>query len=633
MHRISIKKVIVCLVSVFMLVTCTSCKAEKPYMVSEYLNYLSNSSGIDNSFNIESNFNSLEKWGVVIDSDIKYINDELNYAFLSKTICNLIEEKGNPLGILKSKGWINKSVSAVKKVNKGWAQSVVDKAVNYINNKTFESKYEYRYRNTIKNINDELYINDVIYDDSSNSYKVVCNIDENDVEYRDAEFEDVFSYLDIEDSFTLDLSNSEVIPLQKEEIDTSYINNKFTLLASKNHVFNKDGFRISYSINSSGLDVHVSKKVDKLTIYGDASINSIKPSFKWTYDSGDLKNCYFNIKMNTTSSLGVTIGKYGNYYLKFKDLDSSSFINKVKSMFVPKADEIEAEIPICQIKTPIPSIPFEYINMTVGIKLYASGKAEIVIYNSHNIGFETKNGNIRYFWEHNDDFDGIIRASAKSAIALNVGLDATEFRLCDIELDGGLKSEVSSTIHLYDTDFNKSEVKSDIEYSTLEDISKDNPYVKVCGDVSLYWLLDLLCNTSKSVLYKMGFSKTFHILDDNNQVFGNLHHIENGQFVKSCTRKGSTAIKNNSFNVSVSSKIVLNTTAEVLLKGETFNIEVVSLPENYALKDIKYISSDTSVAIVENGIIKAIKPGSSKINVHTSDGKYNTYINILVSTS
>lgn len=616
----------------FILVTCASCKADEPYYVYQYLNYLSNTSGIDSSLNIENNFVSLQKWGIVISSDINYINDELDYAFLSKTICKLINENGNPLDIVKSKGWINVNKNIDSKVDKNTAESIVDNAVKYINNQTFKPKYEYKYRNVVKEKEDELKIDDIVYDSIDNTYKVVTNVNEDDIEYEDAEFEDVFSYLDIEDSFELDLSQSEVIPLQQEEIDTSYINNKYTLLASKNHVFNSNGFRISYTINSSGIDVHVSKKIDKLTIYADASVNSIKPNFKWTYETNDLKNCYFNVKMNTTSSLGVTVGKYGNYYLKFKDLDSSSFMNTLKSMIVPKAEEVEATIPICEIKTPIPNIPLAYINMTVGIKLYASGKAEIVLYNSHNIGFEIKNGQIRCFYEHDDDIDGMLRASAKSALALNIGLDATKFRLCDIELDGGVKSEVKPTIHLYDSDFNESEVSSDIEYSTLEDISKDNPYVKVCADLSLYWMLDLICNTSKSVLYKMGLSKTFNILNDNNQVFGNLHHIENGQFVKKCTRTSKPAIKNNNLNINASNKITLNTTAEVLLKGESFNIEVISIPEEYTMNDIRYTSSDNNVATVKDGIITAIKPGSSKINVHTSDNKYNTYINILVST-
>ncbi|MBO4354487.1 MAG: DNA gyrase subunit A, partial [Clostridia bacterium] len=63
----------------------------------------------------------------------------------------------------------------------------------------------------------------------------------------------------------------------------------------------------------------------------------------------------------------------------------------------------------------------------------------------------------------------------------------------------------------------------------------ENPDVKVCGDVSLYWMMDLMFNTMKAQLYKLGFSRTFSILNEENQIFGNMHHIENGHFVPACT--------------------------------------------------------------------------------------------------
>ena len=623
------KKLIICLTSLLILVTCASCKTDAPYKIKEYLNYVAYKSGISDSSNTDEFFKCLKDWKVITSDDYMYLNNDLNYAFLSRTITNLIGERGNPIDILKFKKWIKSSAKENQYVDKDIAISVVDKAVDLINNKTFEPTYEYKYIKEPKNKDEDLNNDDLFFDETSNTYKVVVNEKEN--EYRDAEFNEVFSYLDISDSYEIDFNESEIIPLQ-EEINSSYVNNKFNLLASKNHVFNADGFRISYSINSSGLDIHVSKQMDKATVYADASINSIKPTFKWTYDKGDLKNCYFNVKMNTTTSLGVTKGKYGKYYTKFKDLDSSSFMSLMKSMIVPKSDEVEATIPICQIKTPIPNVPLAYINMTIGIKLYVSGRVELIIYNAHNIGFEVRNGNSRFFYEHNDDLDTIAKASCKSALAINIGVDATNYRLCDIELDGGIKAELKTTLHLYDSDFNDTQIDSDVAYSTIEEISKDNPYVKVCGDVSLYWLVDLICNTSKSMMYKMGFTKTFHILDDDNQVFGNLHHIEDGKFVKACTRKSKPTITNQIININPANKIVLNTYAEVLLVGDTFKIELLSLPSKYEQKDIKYSSSNNDVAYINNGIIHALKTGSAKIKVYTSDNKYSSYINILVST-
>ena len=611
-----------------MIVTCTSCKAEDAYKVKDYLHYLSIKSGISNSEDINENFNNLLKWNIVEDSDINVLEDNLPEAYVYKTIFNLLEDEIDSFKKISNTYDLK---SSNNKMNSNTAQVIVDEAVNVINNKIYKQEYEYEYTKDIKDINDDLNIGDLVFDEIDNCYKVVDSIDDGEYKFSDASFEEVFSKLDIADSFEIDFSNAEVIPYGDEE-NSCYINNRFNLLASSNHVFSYKGFRISYTINSSSLDVHVSKKADKINIFADASINNIKPSFKWTYEKGDIKNCYFNVKLNTTTELGASFGKYGNYYVKLKDLDSSSFLKSISSMIVPKNDEVEATIPICTIKTPIPGVPLAYVNLTIGIKLYVSGKAEIVLYNAHNIGFEVKNGNPRFFYEHDDDIDTIASASCKAAVAVNLGLDATSFRLCDIELDGGLKAELKTTLHLYDSDFNETEIETDIAYSTLEEVSKDNVNVKVCGDISLYWLLDAICNTSKSILYKYGLTKTYHISNESNQVFGNLHHIEDGKFVKKCTRKSKPVIKNKELGINSANKILLNTYAEVLNVGQTFNIEILGLPQGYSINNIKYSSSDNSIATVTNGIINTIKPGSAKINVHTSDNKYNSYINVLVST-
>ena len=120
-----------------LIVTCASCKADNPYVIKEYLNYLANKSGIGTSTNFEDNFNALNNWKIIYKTDNAILNDELDYAYLSKTICNLIEENGNPLDVLKQKGWIKNNIKENKTVNKDTAESIVDKAVDIINNKSF----------------------------------------------------------------------------------------------------------------------------------------------------------------------------------------------------------------------------------------------------------------------------------------------------------------------------------------------------------------------------------------------------------------------------------------------------------------------------------------------------------------
>ena len=603
------------------IITCTACKTRPAYLMKDFLNTLAVKSGIGTD---EGYIQDLKNWGVKIDED--ELDKSFNYTDLSNKIAQLIDE-GDDLESLKKKHIIEKKTEGEQIVSKDEGEDVIDKTVAYLNSKDFEPFFDYELKKQLKQPDDELTDGDIVFTDDR--YKIIRREGE-ELVYEDAGFDDVFSYFEIADSYYIDFEEAEVIPYGEEYTDTSYVNEKYNLLSSNNHIFNNEGFRISYTLNKAGIDVHISRNTDGVNIYGDLSLHNVKPVFKWLYEEDDVKNCYFNLSFKTTEKLGASIGRYGNYHLNLKDADASSFKSLISSIIEKQKDEVEATIPICQIRTPIPNIPTAFLNFDVLIKLYVSGKAEVVLYNSHCIGFETRDGNVRFINEAERDLDAIIQASAKAAVGLNVNLEAVRFRIADIELDGGVRALVKSTIHLYDENGDVTSESSDYALSTLEELSDGNPDVKVCGDVSLYYLLDLIINTSRSQMGKYGFSRTFNILDEDNQIFGNLSHIEDGHFVEKCTRNKRPVLVG--MNEVKSTRIVLNSYAEVLKQNETFRIEILGLPEGYQEKDLVYESGDTSIATVNSGVIRPVSPGSTKIIVHTSDNKYSAYVNVLVST-
>lgn len=622
------KRIRTCFVCFLLLITCTACKASSTYKIADYINDLAIISGIGENSDTNENYIRLRDWGIVDNDVLHKFNEPVNYYFLCESISKLIEEENDYLIVIKNLGWIDINIDGNSLVDKDEAQKIIAKAIEYKNNIRIESIYDYEYKNDIKAIDDDVNEGDIIYYDG---FKVVENIGDNNIEYRDAQFDEVYEKLEIADSFELNFDEVEIIPYGSEEV-TNYVNSSYNLLASnKNHVYYTDGFRISYSFNSSGISIHVSKDVNKVNLFCDLIVNKIKPSFKWTYEEGDLKNCYMKVSFDTTEHIGASIGRYGRYYLDFQELDASSFNNLLNSVVKKEDDEVEATVKICQIKTPIPNVPLAYFNIDILIKLYVSGKVELACYNSHELGFEMKNGVFRAINNNKHDIDAIASASGKAALGLNFNLEALDFRLMDIELDGGIRSEVKTTMHLYDEDGNSDEINSDIAYATVEEISKNNNNVKVCGDVSLHWLFDIYLNTPQTKMYKMGFSKKYSILDDDNQIFGNMHHIEDGLFVEKCTRKNNKNISTGTPLPTLTlNKIVLDSYAEVLDINETYDISVLNLPEGYSKTQLVYYSEDSNIASVLKNTIIANAPGVTKIKVCTSDNKYEALINILV---
>ena len=617
------KKFVICLTGLFIIVTCTACKTGPAYVYKDFLNTLAIRSGIGQSENIEDNLNDLSSWGVTVRRDV--LDGSFDYEILSETISELIGEDDDLLS-LKNKKIVDVKAKEKQTVFKEDGEQVIDRTVEYLNSRDFSPVFDYEYISEPKNEDEKLSAGDIVYTDEG--YMKVA-IEEDETILTPAEFEEVFSYLEIADSFYIDFEEVEVIPYGEPE-NSAYVNDNFNLLASNNHVFSSEGFRISYTLNRTGIDVHISREVNGVNIYGDLSLNNVKPVFKWLYEEDDVKNCFFSLSFKTTEKLGASIGRYGNYHLRFKDVDSSSFKSLIGSIIEKDKDELEASIPICQIRTPIPNVPTAFLNLDLLIKLYVSGKVELVLYNSHNIGFETRNGNVRFINDTDRDLDAIIQASGKAALGLNVNLEAVKFRLADIELDGGIRALVKSTLHLYNEEGDVTSESSDYALSTLQELSDGNPDVKVCGDLSLYYLLDLIINTSKTQMAKFGFSKTYNIMDEDNQIFNNLSHIEDGHFVKSCTRNKRPTLVN--MEEVKSTRIVLNSYAEVLKQDETFMIEVLGMPEGYTKEDLVYKSIDNSIATVEKGLIRPVSPGSTRIDIHTKDNKYSAYVNVLVST-
>ena len=103
MRRTLIRKTILCLAGVLFLLSGTSCKTGPSYSIGEYLDDLAFLSGIGISEDRNENLRSLAAWGIIENRNID-MDQDLNYGFLSETICRLLDEDGEALEILKEKG-------------------------------------------------------------------------------------------------------------------------------------------------------------------------------------------------------------------------------------------------------------------------------------------------------------------------------------------------------------------------------------------------------------------------------------------------------------------------------------------------------------------------------------------------
>ena len=79
--------------------------------------------------------------------------------------------------------------------------------------------------------------------------------------------------------------------------------------------------------------------------------------------------------------------------------------------------------------------------------------------------------------------------------------------------------------------------------------------------------------------------------------------------------------------------ISLSKTSLTLVKGNTATLTATVAPSNASNKQLIWLSSDTSVATVSNGVITAKGKGTAIITVETKDGGYMAKCTVKVTES
>lgn len=604
------RKLSLLLTCLLIIVTCFSCKKKDNYLIEDYLLELANQSGISDKKIYDNAFNDLKDWGIVDEEDFDKRKDYLKYDYLIKTISRLIEEEETKT--LNKLGYKNK-INLSDFVYKEDALKIIALAIKEINHKTFNSNYYYEESKEVK----------------EGTIKLIDG--EYKKENEEVEFEDVFEELDIEETFDIDYEDIEIIPYGNEYTETNYINNRYKLLSNNKKVYEINGYKVTFQIKKSGININITKKKDSgLTIYGDININGIQPSVKWHSKKDDVENAYFRLDFNTNEKFGIKNEKYKKYNTNFKDLDASSFMNLLNSMIKKEDDEVEARLPICKIKIPIEAIPTADIYLDLSLNLSARGNIELSLVNKHNIGFEIKEGKARFINENQNDFDLVGQAEAKTGLNIDLSLEAVNKRLMDLNTNAGLNSNISTIINLYDNEGNLSKTNTDLAYSTLKDISKENNNVKICADIHAGMYLDLAFNSSKTLLSKFGLSKKINLINNDNKKYGFNTHIENGIVVEKCTQKSKDNIQINNEEINVD-KLLLNKTAIVLRNNSSYEFEFSYFPKDYTLNDLIYEIEDDNIVRIEGINVYPVGNGNTRIKISTKDNKYYTYLNCLVS--
>ena len=646
------KRLSTTLLTILLLITCTGCGKETQYSIAEWYCDLVSAANLTASSNQEEITNTLVAWEV-IDSPMQFVLDEpLTYEVMAYTLSHLVDEEVEhintyiidetnytkeinnllDLGLYENEDLHFKSQANVPLEI---AKEVLGKAIYHINHRQFPEQLEIEFDESVQKLADDYNVEDLeighVYVDKDN-HVYILEIDEQGLKHLKEV--DPLPYLK-----DMELSSDEEITFEDAYFEDLYPrNNKSSIYEDErferkafkfidSHHFEIDDFKISYYFNYNSIHLHVSKVTDRgLNLYFDGNINHIKPSYKWKYANHKLEEAYFKMAFDTNESMGLSVARYHNLYGDFKDAES------LKDLFKKSEDIVDKEMTLFKIHIPIEGMPTAEIVLVVKLNLYLSGRIELALSSENEWGFEARNGRLRIINDNETDLDLILGASGSSSLGIESDLKALDYSLMNIVARAGIRGQVKTTFHAYDSQGYLKTYESDAEYDLTEEIAEDlGEPVYVCGDVSLNWLLDLEFNTPHSLAGRFGFNKVIHILDQDNQVFKNLTHIENGVFKDHCSYLDREYLEDNhNDEIIVSDKLLLVNHAIVL--KERHQIKIKGMPANYTLNDIKYQSEDETIAnVTSTGLIKRVSPGVTRIRVATKDDKHEVFLNVMVS--
>lgn len=461
-----------------------------------------------------------------------------------------------------------------------------------------------------------------------------------DVELKPVEIEEDLKNFEAKGSYDLNLDEATIIDdtdgfvvQQGMVLDGVETRQLVSTSSDKSRSKTIHGYTITYWVNRNRIRAEVKKETPHgWKMFANCKLYDIRPTYDWKMKKGKIDHAYFRIDYKTNEAMGIRNGMYDSYYADFRDLDPSSFVSLMDSMFVKKQDMECVTIPIATIKTPLPKAPMLKLLMQLQVKIYANGKVEISLNQNHVCGFEYRNKTMRSIVDHSHNANALIRGDASALTCLSAGLDLGSAHLCNASIEAGSKALVQNTLHLYDKEGNHY-VKKDIDVPSdvLENAAKDNKDVLVCGDMDAYLVLDVDLNSSDTMLGRIGLHKHIPLLNKKNNSLlphGN-RHVENWQFVDHCTRgdKKKETIEQDP----TKQRITIKDYSIHLDIGDCKQLVITSLPDSYSQSDLNFVVRKPNIASVSNqGLVTGINEGDTMVRIVTSDNKYEIYCNVHV---
>ena len=356
----------------------------------------------------------------------------------------------------------------------------------------------------------------------------------------------------------------------------------------------------AYKAGSMTLD-ELKKKLNLTKDQYEKEVASMTNKFEGGYEvTGELsvKNLYVQPEIKFKKVLGIPTGiKYFSVEVNY-DIEAGLKVS----------GELKEELTVC-------TMPVQVGPATVELKLVLfaelNGEIGVKAVISNNTKIEYDDGMTRKTAEKSSS----LSAEASAQLDIGPGVKAT-IRLLgisavDAEVKCAVRFKASAGVN-YGTTYQETEEQIEIVRKTTFNYGVEG-YVPI---------ITAKVGTKGTLANKLGLTFSWTIVGEKNAY--NFHILptkeiviwEETQTIKKINEEDEAE------DMAFNEYLMISTYYVSAAEGETRVIEITNLPGGYEMSDVKWSTSDSSVATVSNGTIVATGTGSAVITVETTDGVY-----------
>lgn len=408
-------------------------------------------------------------------------------------------------------------------------------------------------------------------------------------------------------------------------------NDHITLMSKKEtiHHYEQNGFEIETRTSQGSFTCEAVKKINGGKVYADLNLSGIKIDYYMKTLLFAPKKTYWHMDFTSSESMGVKAESKVSKAADFSKLNRDNFLSSLGLLMQDQEDAVQTEFTLAKMIIPT-GVPADIV-VDVSLVLKTSGKAEIVLTQKNNFGYEFVDGNLRVIKECDHKQNLNLKAESSIYSSFTAALVSGPIRWLDTKVNAGAKASVSTKIHLFDDEGKKQTVETDASADLADELAAKTEDVVVCADASGNWMLDLIFFSKGTAAYTLLGEKKVTVLDAKNAPLfkGSSQHFENWQAVDHCTRKDREKHEKREV-METKGKISLDNYSLAVGVGQNRSISVLGLPAGYSMSDLTAVSSDPSIATVSGLTVTGVSSGSAVITITTADGSFQTACNILV---